>query len=239
MAAQDMDARLPLVLLPGLLCDARLWGHQVLHLADMADITVPDLTGADSLAALAGQVLARAPDRFALAGLSMGGYLAFEIIRQAPDRVARLCLLDTTARPDTAEQLERRMGLIRLAEGGRFASVPGLLLPNLVHPDRLADEALATTITAMALDTGAEAFCRQQRAIMGRPDSRPALARITVPTLCIVGGEDAITPPDRAEEMAAAIPGARVAVVERCGHLSTLEQPDAVTALMRQWLAPS
>ncbi|QJE72642.1 alpha/beta fold hydrolase [Aerophototrophica crusticola] len=237
MSAQYRNARLPLVLLPGLLCDARLWNHQASHLSDMADISVPDMTGADSMVALAGQVLAHMPDRFALAGLSMGGYLAFEILRQAPGRVSRLCLLDTTARPDTAEQRARREGLIRLAEGGKFASIPGLLLPNLIHPDRLRDESLAGTITAMALDIGVEAFCRQQRAIMDRPDSRPGLPSIQVPTLCIVGREDAITPPDRAEEMAAGIPGARVAVVERCGHLSTLEQPEAVTALMREWLA--
>lgn len=230
------DARLPLLLLPGLLCDAALWAHQAQYLADVAEVTVADLTAGDSVGAMADAVLAAAPERFALAGLSMGGYVAFEIMRRAPGRVERLCLVDTTARPDTEEQLERRRALIKLAQTGKFKGVTPRLLPLLIHPDRLEDKAVAGVVMEMAERVGRDAFCRQQTAILTRPDSRPDLGAIAVPTLCIVGREDALTPPDRAEEMAQAIPGGKVAIVERCGHLAPLERPEATTALMRLWL---
>lgn len=242
--------RLPLILLPGLLCDAALWAHQGEYLraiaaggkgAGGADIRIADLTGAADgaadMAALADGVLATAPKRFALAGLSMGGYVAFEILRRAPERVARLCLLDTTARADTAEQTERRHALIRLAEGGAFDRIPPLLLPGLIHPDRMGEDAVAGEVVRMAHRVGAASFIRQQRAIIGRPDSRPDLPRIAVPTLVIVGAEDTLTPVDRAAEMAAAIPGAVLHVIPRCGHLSPLEQPAAVNALLAEFLA--
>ncbi|ACI98778.1 alpha/beta fold hydrolase [Rhodospirillum centenum] len=228
---------LPLVLLPGLLCDATLWAHQTRHLADVApDIRVADLTGAESVTELARGVLATAPERFALAGLSMGGYVAFEVLRQAPGRVAKLCLVDTTARPDTDEQKERRQALIKLAQTGRFKGVTPRLLPMLVHPDRLADTEVTEAIMAMAERTGRDAFCRQQTAILTRPDSRPDLPGIHCPTLVIVGREDSLTGPEKAQEMADGIPGGRLAVVERCGHLAPMEQPEATTALMRLWL---
>ncbi|WP_119678520.1 alpha/beta fold hydrolase [Indioceanicola profundi] len=236
MANDSGSERLSLILLPGLLCDAALWEHQRQYLADIADVHVADLTGGGSIGEFAGNVLSMSPRRFALAGLSMGGYVAMEIMRRAPERVLRLCLLDTTARPDTPEQTERRKALIRVAEGGGFARIMPTMLPNLVHPDHLRDHRISGEAVRMADRVGSEAFVRQQRAIMARPDSRPFLPSISVPTLCIAGREDTLTPPDRAEEMAAAIPGAEVAVVERCGHLSTLEQPEEVTRLMRNWL---
>ena len=226
----------PLVLLPGLLTDAGLWEHQIRHLSDLAEVRVADLTGADGVAVLAARVLAGAPGRFALAGLSMGGYVAMEILRQAPERVERLALLDTSARPDTAEQTERRQALIATAEEGRFAAVMPRLLPMLIPASRQEDRSLTAALVAMAERMGPEAFVRQQRAIMGRPDSRPSLGRIRCPTLVLVGREDALTPPERAEEMAEAIPGAKLAIVEECGHMSTMERPQAVTALMRMWL---
>lgn len=236
MASGHGPERLPLVLLPGLLCDDALWAPQRKYLDDIAEIHVADLTGADSMAGLADGVLAGAPGRFALAGLSMGGYVALEIMRRVPERVTRLCLLDTTARPETAEQTEKRLTLIRIAEGGGFARVMPTMLPNLVHPDHLGDDRIAGEAVRMADRVGADGFIRQQRAIMGRPDSRPTLDGIRVPTLCIVGRDDVLTPPDRAAEMAQRIPGAETAIVERCGHLSTLEQPDEVGRLMRGWL---
>lgn len=223
----------PLVLLPGLLCDDALWAHQLRHLG--GDVTVADLTRDDSLGAMAGRVLAAAPPVFDLAALSMGGYLAFEILRRTPGRVARLCLLDTAAQADTEEQAARRRGLIDLAGRGQFKGVTPRLLPLLLHPDRLADTTLTADVMAMAERVGAEAFLRQQRAIMGRPDSRPGLSAITQPTLVICGREDALTPLARSEEMAAAIPRARLAVIEECGHLATMERPQAATALMRLW----
>jgi pimeloyl-ACP methyl ester carboxylesterase len=230
------DQRPPLVLLPGLLCDQGLWRHQIDHLADVAIVTVADLTGGDSVADLARQVLEQAPGRFALAGLSMGGYVAFEILRQAPERVTRLCLVDTSARADTDEQKETRSGLVRLARTGKFKGVTPRLLPMLIHPERMEDDAVAGEVMRMAERIGRDAFCRQQQAILSRPDSRPDLARISCPALVITGRQDQRTPPDQGQEMAAGLADGRFALVERCGHLAPLEQPEATTALMRLWL---
>ncbi len=227
----------PLVLLPGLLCDAALWAHQYARLGDVAEpITVADLTGHDSMGALAEVVLAAAPPRFALAALSMGGYVAFEMMRRAPERVLRLALIATTARPDSEEQTRRRRGLITLSGSGKFRGVTPRLLPMLIHPDRQADVPLTDAVMAMAARIGADAFRHQQTAIMGRPDSRPDLARIACPTVVIGGREDALTPPELLAEIAGAIPDARHVIVEDCGHLAPLEQPQAVTALLRDWL---
>lgn len=231
------DARLPLLLLPGLLCDAALWSHQVRDLDDLVQSRVADLTQADSLAVMAEQVLATAPPRFALAALSMGGYVAFEIMRRAPERVLGLCLVDTSARPDTDEQRKRRQALLKLAQSGKFKGVTPRLLPTLIHPDFADDPAIAGVVMEMAERVGRDAFLRQQTAILGRVDSRPGLAAIRVPTLCIVGADDQVTPPDRLAEVAAAVPDARLVVLEHCGHLAPLEQPGAVTALMREWAA--
>lgn len=231
-----MAAPTPLVLLPGLLCDGALWHAQTRWLGDVAAFTIGDLTHDDSVATMARSVLMEAPESFALAGLSMGGYVALEIMRQAPERVRRLALLDTSARADTPAQTERRRGLLALAEKGQFKGVTPRLLPMLVHPDRLDDEALTATVTAMAERVGRDAFLRQQKAIMGRPDSGPDLGRIRCPTLVLCGREDALTPPELHRELAAAIPGARLVVIEECGHLAPLERPHATTAVLRYWL---
>ncbi len=228
----------PLHLLPGLLCDPALWPPQITTLSDVAGpIMGADQTRHDSLAAMAEATLDEAPDRFALAGLSMGGYCAFEIMRQAPQRVTRLALLDTSARPDTEEQLSRRRGLIELAQKGEFKGVTPRLLPLFLHQDRLGDEALTGTVRSMAERVGKEAFLRQQTAIMGRPDSRPGLARIACPTLVLTGRQDVLTPPAMSEEIAAGISGSRLVIVEECGHLTTIERPEAVNAAFRDWLA--
>jgi pimeloyl-ACP methyl ester carboxylesterase len=227
----------PLLLLPGLLLDQRLYQAQRAALADLADAQVADLTQDDRIAAVAARALAAAPPRFALCGLSMGGYVALEIMRQAPERVARLALLDTQARPDTPAARQRRLDLMALAERGAFAGVTPKLLPLFIHPDRLADAALTGTITAMAGAVGKDGFLRQQRAILGRIDSRPSLTAIACPTLVLCGREDALTPPTLHQEMAEAIPEATLVVLPRCGHLSPLERPDAVSAQLRAWLA--
>ena len=226
----------PLLFLPGLLCDGALWENQVRHLADVAESRVADLTGADSVEALATAALATAPPRFALAGLSMGGYVAMEILRRAPERVLKLALVDTTARPDSDDQLSRRRGLIGLARSGKFRGVTPRLLPLLIHPDRQADHDLTTTVMVMAERVGQEAFIRQQTAIMGRPDSRPGLGAVACPTLVVGGREDALTPPPLLAEIADLIPGARHVVIEECGHLPPLERPHALSALLRHWL---
>lgn len=225
-----------LVLLPGLLNDGRLWTHQTAALAELATVTIGDLTQDDGLAAMAERVLAAAPARFALAGLSMGGYLAQEIMRRAPGRVERLALIDTTARPDTPEQTQRRLDAIGIARGGGFDKIMPTMLPNLVHPDHLALERVGGLAKDMARAVGPDAFVRQQTAIMNRPDSRPGLNRVDCPTVVVVGRDDALTPPDRAEEMAGLIPNAKLVVIEDCGHLSAIEQPQAVSAVLRYWL---
>ena len=231
-----MVKKTSLVLLPGLLCDRELWRRQIESLGDVASPWVADLTLVDSMAAMARRVLAAAPPDFALAGLSMGGYCALEIMRQAPARVTRLALLDTGARADSPEQTARRRGLIELAEKGDFKGVTPRLLPLFLHPDRLKDAELTGRVTAMAHRVGKEAFLRQQKAIMGRIDSRPYLARIACPTLLLCGRQDQLTPPALHEEMVALIPGALLEVIEDCGHLSTMERPDAVDAALRIWL---
>ncbi|MFO1349584.1 MAG: alpha/beta fold hydrolase [Gammaproteobacteria bacterium] len=225
-----------LLLLPGLLCDRALWRHQIDYLADRADIVVADMTRADTMVEMARSVLAQAPPRFALAGLSMGGYCALEILRQAPQRVERLALLDTTARLDTPEQSQRRRDLMVLSERGEFKGVATWLLPLFIHASRLDDKALVDEIVAMTRRVGPEAFLRQQRAIMSRPDSRPHLPAISCPTLVLCGREDMLTPLAVHEEMAAAIPGARLVVIENSGHLPTLEWPQQVTQALRAWL---
>ncbi len=228
--------RLPLVLLPGLLCDHALWRYQVEALSDIADPWIADLTNADSVEEMAHGVLAHAPERFALAGLSMGGYVCFEIVRQAPQRVSRLALLDTKASPDSSEQRRRRRGLLSLAGKGRFKGVTPQLLPMLLHEDRLNDARLTGIVTGMAERVGREAFIRQQTAILARPDSRDILPDVKAPTLVLCGKEDALTPMAEHKAMAEAIPGAELVVVPHCGHLAPLERPDAVNTAMRRWL---
>lgn len=229
--------KMPLVLVPGLLCDAALWAAQAAALADIAAIAVADLTTDESLPAMARRVLAGAPQRFALAGLSMGGYLAQEIMRQAPERVTQLALLDTSARADTPERLAIRRDFIALAQRGEFKGVTPRLLPQWIHPSRLSDTALTGAVMAMAARVGRDAYLRQMTAIMTRPDGRKDLPAIAVPTLVLCGREDQATPLALHEEIAALIPGATLAIVERCGHLSTMERPDEVSAALRRWLA--
>jgi pimeloyl-ACP methyl ester carboxylesterase len=232
----NTTSSLPIVLVPGLACTARLYTEQLPALWTYGPVTVADHTRADHVAAIAGQILASAPPQFALAGLSMGGYIALAIMRAAPERVVRLALLDTGARADTPEQSERRKGQIAKAKAGDYAAILEALWPVLVHKNRQGDTALKEIVTNMGLMSGAETFARQQQAIMTRPDSRPGLAGIACPTLVLVGDGDQLTPPALSEEMAGLIPGSRLVVVPDSGHLSTLEKPDAVTAALAEWL---
>jgi pimeloyl-ACP methyl ester carboxylesterase len=231
-----MTDRPHLVLIPGLLCTAALYGPQVEGLADAAHVTVANHTTADSLPAIAATILAAAPKTFALCGLSMGGYLAFEILRQAPARVTKVALLDTSARADTPERTAARRQQVALVERQGIAVAVREQLPQWIHPRRMTDTALTETVARMAAETGVTHFARQQTAIGGRIDSRPGLAAITVPALVLVGREDAVTTVEHAQEIAGGIKGSTLAIVEDCGHLSTLEQPNAVTRALRQWL---
>ncbi len=216
---------LPVILVPGLNCSARLYAEQVPALWQFGPVTIADHQRHDSMSAIALHLLADAPPRFALVGLSMGGYIAFEVMRQAADRVAKLALLDTGARAEAPERTEARRPLIALARQGRIAEITNDQFPLLVHRKHHGDQALKAIVRAMNRETGAQAYLRQQQAIMSRPDSRPSLDAINCPTLVLVGDEDQLTPPELAREMANGIRGSRLVIVPESGHLSTLEQP--------------
>jgi pimeloyl-ACP methyl ester carboxylesterase len=221
--------RQSLLLLPGALCDAALFRHQIAGLSDIADVRVGDLTRDDSIGAMASRVLAAAPPRFALAGLSLGGYVALEIMRRAPDRVTRLALLGTIAEPDQTADGETAGAPLRAGGAMPMTSL-------LVHPMRLGDRRLTVILNAMADRIGRKAFQRQQRASLDRPDSRGDLAAIRCPTLLLSGRQDRLATPEAMESLARTIPGAKQVVIEECGHLSPLERPEAVTKALREWL---
>jgi pimeloyl-ACP methyl ester carboxylesterase len=234
-----MTSREPMqtVLVPGLMCSARLYAEQIPPLWRFGPVMVADHRRDESMEAIARRILGEAPPRFALVGLSMGGYIAFTILRQAPERVRALALLDTSARADRKEQAVHRHELIAMAQEGRYADVFDAHFPHFVHRNRRLDPVLRETVRRMAEETGPEAYVRQQRAILGRTDARDFLGRIRCPTLVLVGDGDELTPPKLSEEIAAAIPGARLTTVPDCGHLSTLERPEAVNAALTDWMA--
>jgi pimeloyl-ACP methyl ester carboxylesterase len=227
-----------LVLVPGLLCDELMWRPQLAGLAAVADCWVADHTRSDTMAQVAADVLRDAPfESFALAGLSMGGYVALEMVRQAGHRVQKLALLDTSARADTPEQTKKRESFISFAEHGRFPGITEALLPLLLHPSRLNDRELVSTVKKMAKNTGKDAFVREERAIMSRTDSLPLLRTVTCASLVLCGRQDRLIPLERHEEMASTLPVSRLEVIEDCGHLSTLERPAEVNAALGRWLA--
>ncbi len=231
-----MTESVPSVFVPGLLATPRMYSEQMAALWSFGPVTVANHTRDDTVGAIARRILAAAPQRFVLIGLSMGGYISLEIMRQAPERVAKLALLDTSARPDTPEQSALRRDLIARTHRVGMREITDSMIPNLVAPARLGDESLRQVVRLMAEEVGAEAFERQQKAIMSRPDSRPGLGAIRCPTLVLVGEQDALTPPDRAQEIAAGIAGSRLVTVPACGHLSTLERPGEVSQALVELL---
>jgi pimeloyl-ACP methyl ester carboxylesterase len=228
---------IPIVLVSGLLCSAEIFAPQIPALWAHGPVTVASTLVGETIAEIAAAILATAPSRFALAGISMGGYISFEIIRQAPQRVLKLALLDTSARPDTPEQIAQRLSLIERARAGDFEAVAAPLMGALAHPSRRDDPDLREINLRMIRAIGFDGFVRQTRAIVARVDSRPSLAAISVPTLALVGDSDPLTPPECSEEIAAAIPNARLALATRCGHASTLEQPEFVNRALLEWIA--
>lgn len=231
------DSDEPLVLVPGLACTERLFAPQIAALGGTRPIRIADHRQDAAIEAIAGRLIADAPPRFALAGLSMGGYIAIEVLRQAPDRVARLALLDTSARADTDEARARRERHMDMARSGRLEAVVDELWPRFVHPDREGDEDLRSIVDGMMRDTGAAAFIRQQQAIMERRAGHAVLSAVEIPTLVLVGDGDVLTPPEAAREMADLVEWSSLVVVPGCGHLSTLEKPEPVNEALRAWLA--
>lgn len=230
-------SNMPLVLIPGLGCTDALFTAQIAALLADRKVTIGDHMRHDTMADIAAHILAAAPAKFALAGLSMGGYISLEIMRQAPERVERLALLDTSARADTAEKIELRQDALRLAAAGKYAAVCHATLDLSIAKSRHGDTALKADIAKMSVDTGADVWAQQIHAIIGRKNSVPLLGEISCPTLVVVGDEDELTPPDLAAEMADGIASARLEVIADCGHMSSMERPEIVTDLFRNWLA--
>lgn len=223
-------------ILPGLLEDADAFHALMVGLEGAAAARVADMTHADTIAGLAQDALRQAPEGpLHLVGHSMGGYAALEIMRTAPRRVAKLALLNTHARPDSAESTENRRRLMALAERD-FEAVIQALLPKLMTPAHAKDPALSGIFTSMSLAVGKEAFLRQENAIIHRIDSRPYLKDIRVPTLVVAGRHDGIMPVELHEELARGIPGAKLAIVEDCGHMASMEKPREVIRLVREWV---
>ncbi|NWF71043.1 MAG: alpha/beta hydrolase [Chloroflexi bacterium] len=232
-----MMSKPTLLLLPGTLCDATLFAHQTAYLADTALCVVADVARFDTLEATAEDVLRQAPERFALAGLSYGGIVALEIMRRAPQRVTHLALLNTNPRAASEEVKARQQRFVGMAVLGELREITTDFLKDMMlHPDHRRDQALRQRVLAMAENIGLAGFINQVRAQLARPDSTPFLAQIPCPTLVLCGREDQVCPLALHEDMAQRIPNARLVIVEHCGHLSTLEQPEIVTAALRDWL---
>ncbi len=232
-----------ILFVPGLLCDRRLFDAQIQHLqAKGADCAVADITGSDHVESLADHVLntvIRGSADWSMVALSMGGYVAFELLRKAGDKFSRLVLMHTSARPDTPEQISTRRGLIELADKGDFKGVTPRLLPRLLHPDNLQKPDLTSVIKDMAKDIGKESFINQQTAIMTRPDSRDFIQTIKQPTMVVAGQGDVITPPDILKEINQLIPNSRLSVLDGVGHLSPLESPIKINHLIDDFILKS
>lgn len=229
--------RPPVVLITGQLLTAEVWAPQIEPLSGNYDLSFADHGRDDSIAGMAKRLLQEAPPSFHLVAHAMGGFVAFEAMRLDPRRIRSLVLMSTLASADTPTQTARRMAYLELVEKGRFETIVEERIPILVHPSRTEDETLLNAIRRMATDTGASRFRAQQRAIMGRRDSRPMLPHINVPVLIMHGVDDRITTAEHQHEMLSNIPGARLSTIEASGHLMTLEKPSTTSRILKEWLA--
>jgi pimeloyl-ACP methyl ester carboxylesterase len=232
-----MEAAIPVVMVPGLNCSARVYATQMPALWQFGPVQIADHRRGSSMTEIAKSILERAPKQFALVGFSMGGYISLEILRQAKDRVIKLALIDTAAAADRPEQTEKRHKSIALTREGKAAEREEALWPLLVHESRLKDEAVRNVVKEMHQETGSEVYINQQTAIMSRVDSRTLLKDLKMETLIVVGDSDQLTPPAAAKEMHELVEGSTLDVIPNCGHMSTLERPDRVTKLLVEWIA--
>lgn len=226
----------PIVLVPGLLCSEEIFAPQLPALWPHGPVQIAHTLEGETLPEMAALILAAAPPSFALVGVSMGGYLALEIMRQAPERVEKLALVCTSARPDTPEQTAARRKMLDQARAVGFERFLALGADALTHPSRKGDPELNAISIRMGRAVGLEGFARQTEAVIARADSRPLLSEIKVPTVIVVGDTDPLTPQALSEEMAAAIPGAKLVIAPECGHVITLERPEVVNSALVQWL---
>jgi pimeloyl-ACP methyl ester carboxylesterase len=226
-----------LYLLPGLLCDARVWAHQRQHLADLVEIRIPDFRHYRSLSAMADAVLTDAPPQFILAGHSMGGRVALQILDRAPQRILGLGLLDTGLHPPAPGEPAKRQILLDLASNRGMAAVAETWTPPMVHPARHTDKALIQAIHAMVESYTPATFANQVQALLGRPDATPFMANAPAGSLLLCGRQDTWSPPAQHEALSRALPDhPPVVIIEDSGHMSPMEQPEAVTNAMREWL---
>lgn len=230
-----------LVLVPGLLCDAAVWEQQARGLADVAESSIPNHGSLDSLEKMARAILDTAPERFAIAGHSMGGRVLFQVLRLAPERVTKVALLDTASTPRKAgaageEEAVQRYRLLDKARREGMRAMGAEWAQGMVHPNRLSDAALMNAILDMIERKSPDIFAAQIKALLERPDARPVLSEIGCPALVLCGRQDSWSVFAHHEEMAAMIPGSRLVAVEHCGHMSTMERPEEVTAALREWL---
>jgi pimeloyl-ACP methyl ester carboxylesterase len=226
-----------LLLLPGMMCDERLWQDQLRDLESECEISVGDIGGADNVMEVAQCLLEQAPAQFALAGLSMGGIIALEMWRQQPQRIERLALLDSNFKADLPDRRRLRDGQVERVRAGALEQVlRDELKPNYLAQCHKDNQLLLERVLRMGVDQGVEVFVRQSWALRDRPDSTATLPTINCPTLVLCGVEDELCPVGLHREMAAAIPNVQLRVVADCGHLSTMEQPEAVTAALHEWL---
>lgn len=232
-----MSESLTTVFVPGLLCSPRLYEPVLPSAWAFGPITVADTRRDPTLIAIAQRLLGTTPSRFALVGLSMGGYIALEVMRQAPERVAGLALMSTSARPDTPEQSAARSDQIAAARNGHFDDLVQAAFPQIVAPSNASNEHLREGWRAMAADVGPDVFCRQQAAITQRPDSRPLLQAITCPTLVIHGNDDQLIPVENGQELGSGIPGAHLELMNGVGHSPTLEAPEATAGALSALLS--
>lgn len=228
-----IDDRLPLLLLPGTLCDARVFAP---ILPSDRRTVAADLTGEKDIAALADTVLANAPDRFIAVGFSLGGIVALELAARASTRVAAMVLIATTPRAVPAAQHAARRAQAWSA-ADPVALIGEVLWPSYVHPDRLGDAALHEVVCAMARDCAPGTFCRQTEIALARVDSRPRLAGYAMPVLVLTGAEDKVARPETQVELATGLPNVRIVTISSAGHFVSLEQPDACACAIKDWLA--